>query len=220
MRLRLLEYCCRIWERDLRQRPKARNLRPIVPVVFYQGARRWRHAPEFSELFAETVREWPWVPQFEHVLVDQSEAKPGAVRGELRGQVAQLMMMAYRHHVREALERAGRLLGELPGGGGMEVLRALVVYVMATQDEEGARMFGEALRREVRGMGGEVMRTYAEQLLDEGIQKGQIETIEGLLRVGMEWSTIEAATGIGAEAFRALEQRLEEGDSATWNPEA
>ena len=36
-----------------------------MPVVFYQGKRRWRHAREFVELFAETVREWPWTPRFQ-----------------------------------------------------------------------------------------------------------------------------------------------------------
>ena len=35
IRLRLLRYCCRIWEADRRNDPDRQELRPIVPVVFY-----------------------------------------------------------------------------------------------------------------------------------------------------------------------------------------
>ena len=69
IRFRLLKYCCRIWDRSRVQFPRERRLRPIVPLVFYQGPGRWRHATEFAELFADSVR------------------------GLLQGRIAQLMMM-------------------------------------------------------------------------------------------------------------------------------
>ena len=56
MRLRLLRYGCRIWEADRRDDPDRRELRPIVPVVFYQGARDWNHSTAFSDLFPEAAR--------------------------------------------------------------------------------------------------------------------------------------------------------------------
>ena len=40
MRFRLLKYCCRIWEVDLTAKPTPSTLRPIVPLVFYQGERQ------------------------------------------------------------------------------------------------------------------------------------------------------------------------------------
>ena len=85
IRFRLLKYCCRIWDRSRQQFPRERRLRPIVPLVFYQGPGRWRHATEFAELFADPVRDWPWVPRFAHLLVDQSRENPQAVRGRLHG---------------------------------------------------------------------------------------------------------------------------------------
>ena len=36
MRFRLLKYCCRIWEAERRDEPGRTELRPIVPLVFYQ----------------------------------------------------------------------------------------------------------------------------------------------------------------------------------------
>jgi predicted transposase/invertase (TIGR01784 family) len=70
MRLRLLKYCCRIWEQSFRDHPEQRDLRAIVPLVFYQGERSWSYSTEFSELFAESVRDWPGVPRFSHGLID------------------------------------------------------------------------------------------------------------------------------------------------------
>ena len=84
LRLRLLKYSIRIWERDRRRHPNEEQLRPIVPLVFYQGARGWHHACEFSELFAADVRQWPGVPRYAHLLIDQTEVGPDEVRGELR----------------------------------------------------------------------------------------------------------------------------------------
>lgn len=94
MRFRLLKYCCRIWDRDRSQCPKEPELRPIVPLVLYQGARPWKYSSEFSDLFAEGMREWPWLPHFQHLLIDQSVAAVDAIRGELKGRIAQLTMMA------------------------------------------------------------------------------------------------------------------------------
>ena len=37
MALRLLRYCCRIWEADRRDYPDEQYLRPVLPLVFYQG---------------------------------------------------------------------------------------------------------------------------------------------------------------------------------------
>ena len=230
MRFRLLEYCCRIWADALRADNKRAELPPIVPVVFYQGKRRWRHAREFAELFAEAVREWPWTPRFEHLLVDQSQAAVGDVRGGALGRVAQLALMAAARRrvsqARAALQMAAQYMGELAGSGRIEPFRAIVRYVITTQDKQTVREFGEALRRHVPGPGGD-MKTYAEELLQEGLQKGrqeglqkgrqegQLGMIENFLRAGIEWSVIEEATGIDQEAFQALRQRLAESDGTT-----
>ena len=231
MPFRLLKYCCRIWDRSRRIYPEDRELRPIVPLVFYQGRRRWRHATELAELFASAVRDWPWVPRFDHLLIDQSQVRPEEVRGELQGRIAQLMMMAPYRHRREALRRAVQLLAELLPRGGRDAVRTFVLYVLATKDRDTARGFGAQLQDAVPGPGGDVM-TYLEELIQEGReqglqegerrgrregrqegrQEGRLDTIEVLLRAGVEWPVIEAATGIDRDALRALKERLEAAD--------
>jgi len=110
LRLRLLRYCCRIWEAERRDEPERSELRPIVPVVFYQGPRGWNLSTEFADLFPEAARLLPWVPRFGHELLDQTTLDPGAVTGGVKGRIAQLLMMvAFDQRVEAALDRAARL---------------------------------------------------------------------------------------------------------------
>ena len=48
MRYRLLKYCCRIWDADQRDDPRRTELRPVVPLVFYQRSRAWQHSRSAS----------------------------------------------------------------------------------------------------------------------------------------------------------------------------
>ena len=74
---------------------------------------------------------------------------------------------------------------------------------------------GAALKRHGLDLGGEIM-TYAEKLLAEGEARGrmeaQVETVEGLLRVGVTWEVIKAATGLTEPAFETLKTQLSGSD--------
>ncbi len=205
MPLRLLRYCCRIWEADRRDDPGRRELRPIMPVVFYQGARGWNHPTEFSDLFPETARALPWVPRFTHELIDQTALTPEAVAGDVRGRIAQLLMMvAFDRHVDRALQLTAQLILSLSQAGGeADEFRRFFLYLASTQDREVIERFGEALQRQGLQQGDEIM-TYAEEVRAEV----QVEMVEGLLRVGVTWDVIEAATGLTEAKFQELKAQL------------
>ena len=221
LRLRLLKYSIRIWERDRRRHPNEEHLRPIVPLVFYQGERRWRHACEFSELFSaacDSGREC----RATRLLIDQTGVGPDD-RGELRGRIAQLAMMA---------AYAGRCCtaGGAVAGGRDRDLREIVVYIATTTpDPERWHRFAEAVRREVPG-GGELMgktekmlEIYAERKEQEARQEGELRgelrgkvlTIEGFLGRDVPWSIIEAATGVDQATFGRLKKQLQAADDDT-----
>ena len=212
LRLRLLRYCCRIWEAERRDDPQRCELRPIVPVVFYQGARGWNHSTEFADLFAEPARALPWVPGFAHELLGQTTLEPDGVGGGLRARIAQLLMMvAFNRHLDAALQLTAQLLPLLrQAGGGVDERRRFYRYLLSTQDRDVVRRLREALRR--RESEEDEIMTYAQELLAEGEAKGraegeirkQIEMVEGLLRVGVTWDVIEAATGLNEAGFEAL----------------
>jgi predicted transposase/invertase (TIGR01784 family) len=215
MRLRLLKYCCRIWDQSFRAQPEQRALRPIVPLVFYQGDRRWSHSREFADLFAESVRHWPGVPRFAHGLIDQSGLRPEEVQGDLTVRIMQLVMLAAYHPTVAWMEQAARWLGALSAlapSGGMNYVRIFVLYILATQEPEAALSFREVLQRQAPEVGDELM-TYAQELLKEGRTEGEIKAevriIENLLREGMAWEAIERVTGINAAQFQALKQQVD-----------
>jgi len=220
MRLRLLKYCCRIWDMSFREQPDQRELRAIVPLVFYQGERNWSYSREFADLFAESVRNWPGVPRFSHGLIDQSGMQPDEVQGELKARLMQLLLMAAYHPALAWMEQVARLLdslSSLPPTGGINYVRLFVLYILATQEPEAAQSFREVLQRHAPEVGDDLM-TYAQQLLAEGRAEGeqkgmiktQVEVIEGFLREGVEWPVIERATGVNEAQFQALKQQFED----------
>ena len=215
--LRLLRYCCRIWEAERRDEPEQCELRPIVPVVFYQGARGWNHSTEFADLFTEAARDLPWVPRFAHELLDQTTLEPDGVGGGIKGRIAQLLMMvAFNRHLNAALQLTAQLLPSLRrAGGGVDERQRFYRYLLSTQDLDVVRRLREALRRRGAEEEGDEIMSYAQQLLAEGEAKGraegetrkQVEMVEGFLRVGVTWEVIEAATGLNEADFEALKAR-------------
>ena len=211
MRFRLLKYCCRIWDLSFREYPDQRELPAIVPLVFYQGERRWSYSSEFADLFAESVREWPGVPRFSHGLIDQSGLQPDEVQGELKTQLMQLVMLAAYHPALAWMEQVARLLGSLSSlapSGGINYVRIFVLYILGTQEPETAQSFRDVLRQHAPEVGEDLM-TYAQELLKEGEIRAEVRIIENLLREGMEWPAIERITGVNETHFQALKQRLE-----------
>jgi hypothetical protein len=220
MRFRLLKYYCRIWETQLKATPSPYELRPIVPLVFYQGERKWSHSKEFTDLFAESVRDWPGVPRFSHELIDQAGLQVHEVQGEVKARIMQLLMLAAYHPALGWMERVAELwvsLSSLPASGGINYVRTFVLYILATQDTEVAQSFRDVLVRHAPEVGDDVM-TYAQELLAEGRAEGraegkleyQVEVIENLLREGLAWSVIERTTGVNEAQFEALKQRVAE----------
>ena len=236
LRLRLLGYCVEVWSRWQRQHQKEERLPLLVPLVFYQGARRWRYEREFAELVTDAQPQWRWVPRFEHLMIDQTEQGPEAVTGAVAARLLQIAMMAaFREASEELLERATRLIGEVNRRDGFAAAVKHVEYVLATQPEERRKLFAQALRRNVPGPGGEVMN-YVEEIIEqgrregelkgrregrrEGRQEGQLRAIEGFVARDVPWSTIEAATGIDEATFQRLRQSLGDTDDGGSVPTA
>lgn len=133
-----------------------------------------------------------------------------------------LMMVAFGRHVEAALDWAARWTLSLhQAEGGVDEFHRFIAYLANVQDDGGIiETFGEALERHGLDLKGEIM-TYAEQLLAEGRAEGeargrteaQVEVVEGLLRVGVTWDVIEAATGLSETGFEVLKTQLAGSDS-------
>ena len=220
--------------------------------MFYQGPTGWRHSRQFADLFPAAAREWPWLPRFEHLLLDQTQVRPEQVAGNARARLLQLAMMhAFGRAVWETREQMAPLLRELasePGSGGKDDMSMFLRYTLETGPDDTPEALGEILGRTAAGLGGELMTSgerlrqegrdemlaIAEQRHREGRLEGQregrlegrleghregqreaqTETIDGLLRTGVDWSVIERATGIDEEEYRKLKSDRRNGGSA------
>ena len=221
--LRLLRYCCRIWETERRTHPDEPFLRPVLPLVFYQGTRRWRYATELAESFPPALRGQPWVPRFSHLLFDQTRVAPAAVAGALRGRLLQLAMMhTFEQELEEARERIGPLLTALhrePARGGVDYYQAFMEYIVKTGPADTLDALMPRLAPELRGdlmTCGEMLRREGElkgrqEGRQEGELKGRLETIDGFLRAGVGWPVIQSATGIDQQTYRTLKRDASRG---------
>ena len=180
MRLRLLNYCLMAWMQWHREHEQETQLPLIVPVVFYQGAEPWRFSRQFAELVAGAESAPGWVPQFEHLLIDQTEQNPESVAGTLSARLAQLALMAeYRRDDwegwEELLNQVIQLVDKLYPDAGIDRVSLHVEYVLLTlKSNEQQQAFEEALRRTVPGRGGEVM-TYVHKMIDDGRREGEMK---------------------------------------------
>ena len=178
-------------------------------------------------LLSEAVRDWPGVPRYAHLLIDQTQVGPEELRGELLGRIAQLAMMAAYRASWPVLQRLVPLLAELAQVGDSEDLQRIVVYIATTTREpERWHRFAEAIRRQVPG-GGELMNKTEEMIeiygdmrqregrqegRQEGELRGKVQTIEGFVERNVPWSIIEAATGIDEATFDRLKHQLDAAD--------
>ena len=174
----------------------------------------------------EVARGLPWVPRFNHELLDQTTLNPAAVGGEVKGRITQLLLMApVSQDPETALDWAARwtlALSEV--GGGIDERRRFIEYLAAIQDGALINQFDEASKRHGLNLEEDIM-SYAQQLLDEGRAEGraegeargearkQVEIVEGLLRVGVTWDVIEAATELTEAGFQELKARVAKPDS-------
>ena len=214
IRFRLMKYCCRIWDLHLQERPMPSALRPILPLVFYQGERRWSYSTEFADLFAESARNWPWTPRFAHMLIDQSSIEPGEMQGDLKARLMQLLLLAAYHPDRPWEEFVAALLdtlSSLPPSSGIDYVRVFMIYILQTQDREAITSFQQALRHRSVQVGDDLMN-YAQELLEKGRLEERLKVVENLLRLNVTWSMIEEATGVNEAQFQRLKQQLEEMD--------
>ena len=219
LRLRLLRYQVRIWERERAQRPRTRTVSPIVSVVLHHGPRPWRTSPRFEDLYNEAVRDLPGACRFSHVLVELHRMRLEDARGDAYGRAMEMLLS---DHGRTQAARLAQLLPPLLSairatpGGPYKVVTLVRYYgmeyggvmkdILTAEDEK------YLAQHEHAGMTREdviMMKLWEAKLAREGRIQGQIATIEGMLERGGSWETIEALTGITETGLHRLREELD-----------
>ena len=230
MPLRLLGYMVQVWQEECRkpERTRGQPLPVIIPLVLYQGPGTWKVSPQFLDgvdwpAGLRGVLE-PWVPKFEHVLVDLGAVSLEEVRGQMAARVLLGLMKAAREGL--ALEWFRRELPCLMEMMKQENLAGLVRtaarYWFCTTEIPSSTWREEVLKLEA----GEATRSFmslAEQLILEGKREGMLEgkregKREGMLQgrilalqefLGLPASSLEELSAMDLGQLQQLLGRLE-----------
>lgn len=145
MPLRLLRYMLRIWEAFLKERPAARRLPAIVPVVLHHGETGWRAATTFEALIeapAEPPELWEFVPRFRFALDDLAAEGEAAILARAGTAYVRLVLAALRSArgpvaLTELLRGWAGLVREVAGEpDGRRALSLLVCYLEVVRPKE------------------------------------------------------------------------------------
>lgn len=183
MALRLLRYLVRIWERWLENHDDVEQLPVIVPLVFYHGEKPWSAPLSFESLvqaprgLENVVR--PYLPSFRYLLDDLSQVPDEQLRRRALPVLALLAVACLRDlRHKDVLEAVGPWVNEwvdfiraLPHPDDM---RPLARYVYAVKGAAQVDIFLWFLEREVGPEANEIMKTYAEELIEQGLQDGRV----------------------------------------------
>ncbi len=176
--VQLLRYLSRIWSTHIVGKGTTGGLPPIVPVVYYHGARRWSVPRSVPGMIVAPEPLAALSRSMEYILHDLARTEPGALPGDRTARaVLTALVLAFADHVpRETLVE---ILAALPEGGTLE--RQMIAYIVAqfNIDETDLAAAGQLARP---GTWEALMGTIAETLITRGKAEGKAETLLRLLR--------------------------------------
>jgi hypothetical protein len=179
MALRMLVYASLLWQHLVHEKrlPPDGRLPPILPVVLYNGDRRWAAPLALHELvgLAGESPLWPWQPAMRYEVVDEGAfAEDDLARRDAL--VALLFRLESSPDPEELVVLADAVLGWFRRHPGFEALRAIFASLLGAilaPLAPDARVPDELL--EVRNMLATRAETWKRQWLEEGEQKGRQE---------------------------------------------
>jgi predicted transposase/invertase (TIGR01784 family) len=182
----LLRYKVRAWEKEARESGK---LSPIIPLVLYHGRAKWTVPTNFGAMFPGPKALQSYWPQFHYHLVDLSTYTDDEIRGDIWSRLFLLLLK----HIFDGdfggnLVKIFALMRQLTlNQSGLEMLETMLRYVARAGNNVTTVDLHTAIDVVLPKEGGVLMKTLAEQWIEEGIVRGREEGIvrgreEGLNR--------------------------------------
>jgi Putative transposase, YhgA-like/Domain of unknown function (DUF4351) len=179
MALRVLVYASLLWQQLVNEKslPPDGKLPPILPVVLYNGDRRWAAPLSLHELvgLADHSPLWPWQPVMRYQIVDEGGfAEDDLARRDAL--LALLFRLESSPDPEQVVDLADAVLAWFRRHPGFEALRSIFAALLGAIMEPlspGLQVPDELL--EVRNMLATQAEGWKRQWLREGEQKGRQE---------------------------------------------
>ena len=217
MPLRFLNYASLLYQRLYRDRTtwsKDDRADPVLHVVVYNGDKRWDAPLTLAGLVERTEQDGPAQLAASYDVVDLVAVKADDLpRANLLRWVAEVEQGAQTGALPERVRELGEWLAEAGEPG---LTRSFDLWLGVLGRKWGVELPSIREYEEVSAVLLEKIDRWEAEILEQGIergrQEGQLGTIEQLVRTGVAWTTIEAATGIDERTFDRLKHQLDAAD--------
>ncbi|REG26159.1 putative transposase/invertase (TIGR01784 family) [Archangium gephyra] len=194
MALRMLRYVVRQLEHWRKANPGSARLPVVIPLVMYHGPDGTWSAPQrVEELFdvpdeAEAQEGWrALVPRFEYLLDDLTAERAEALMARPGPPLARLALLVLRYgrteELTERLPDWAALFAQVHADPhGDEQLGLIVRYLLQVGDRTIREAIGQVLHSVMEThRAEELMRTYGEELIEQGRQQGLVRAVLRIL---------------------------------------
>lgn len=182
MPFRLLQYMVKIWEYT-REKHKNQGLMPILPLVLSQSS--WPYSPLFSQMMdlneADHETLAPWIPDFQHLLVDLSTLDMDELQGNVYGKIVlYLLKSSRRGEIVKAYQALAPLLQSLQQqDNALGFIETLLRYsVQVAEDVATVEELRKLVVNSIDQTAGETLMTLAERIEQEVAAKYQQQLAE------------------------------------------
>jgi hypothetical protein len=185
MVFRILRYMVRIWERCLQERPRAKELPPIVPMLIHHSATGWTAATLFPDIIsgkgpARKALE-RHIPRFEVHLIDLSEGRASNLVDRTLTALGQVVMWCLSvagddERMEREIDRFSAAIEEVVRApNGLAALEVLLRYLGATHTQMRGGKVGKLLMKAAGPRAQEVVVTFLDDIERRGERKGKRE---------------------------------------------
>ena len=219
MPVRLNRYLCKIQQSFAPENSAFEKIPAIVPIVLYNGARKWQGPTTLFDCFDESGKAFGLAGlrnndlEFKLVnLADYADAKLGNSRqGISHGSVLALLLLKHcrDNHFSTRLRTWRRLIGlAYRESQGEFLIQAAICYILQTTDAAKQDLI-ENIVPQTRPEMETVIRTQAQIWMEEGESKGLREGKQEGKREGAREATIKALIVVLNAKFGALDKTHE-----------
>ena len=185
--MQMLSYMVLIWGDERKKHGDSKPLPRIVPVVIYHGTRRWNEPTEFADLVEGTEPGDRHVPHFRPFFVNLADLTEEQLIGSLRTITALLFLKYVKHSLYEVGGRMLEVLQRAHEDPSAREISKLGMRLLATVKDREEMEYLQTIARKGRyDRVQEDEMTYAEELLQEGLERGREQGMEKGLEQGME----------------------------------
>ncbi len=202
--IQILKYMYYTWQKDT---DEGKQLRVIVPIVFYHGEKKWSIPTSFHDQFNISKEVKKFLLDFKYILFDTNTwdfHEPGneALGDNVFLLTAMLLFKSAYHDDTETIQRVLAFWQKSGLHKDRERLLFFLTYIVATQEispDELGKMLTESQMN-----GGDIMPTLAQRWVKEGKKLEKVKIAKKLIKKGIDLNIIAESTGLSRQEVEKM----------------